>query len=280
VAAIQFNVACIQNCADDALDENNQNCLVLARDAHAAGANLICLPEYFSCVQEHDWLVVEHARAEEAHPAVPLFASMARELGVWVLLGSIPVEAGKKHVHNRSLLLDDKGRIVSRYDKIHLFDVELKEGEVYRESATVAPGKEAIVAKTPWGKIGMSICYDVRFPHLYQTLARRGAEFISVPSNFTRTTGKAHWHTLLRARAIETGCFIFAPAQCGVRRWGRATYGHSLIVGPWGEVLADAGDDCGYIMAEIDPSKVAEARRMIPTLEHDRQIHDHASMWV
>jgi predicted amidohydrolase len=166
--------------------------------------------------------------------------------------------------------VDPAGEIVARYDKIHLFDVDLNENESYRESARIAPGGQAIVAATPWGGLGMTVCYDLRFPHLYRSLAKRGADFLSVPAAFTRVTGRAHWHVLQRARAIENGCYVFAPAQCGDHAEGRRTYGHSLIVDPWGEVLADGGEEVGFILAEVDSALVTEVRRKIPSLSHDR----------
>ena len=194
-----------------------------------------------------------------------------RPLGIrWaILLGSIAVKLDNGKVHNRSYLLNGSGETAATYNKIHLFDVELKAGESYRESATVEPGTQAVVANTPWGGLGLTVCYDVRFGYLYRELAQAGADFLTVPAVFTRTTGRAHWHVLLRARAIETGCYVFAPGQCGVRPWGRATYGHSLIVDPWGKVLADGGEGPGFVTAQIDPARVAKARGMIPSLNHD-----------
>ncbi len=171
---------------------------------------------------------------------------------------------------NRAYMLDPKGGIVARYDKIHLFDVDLKGGETYRESDTVRGGDRAVLAPTPWCLVGMSICYDLRFAYLYRALAQAGASFLTIPAAFTHTTGKAHWHILVRARAIETGCFVFAPCQSGTHAEGRRTYGHSLVVDPWGEVLADGGEEEGFVTAVIDPAKVEEARRMIPALRHDR----------
>ena len=178
---------------------------------------------------------------------------------------------------NRSLLIDAAGEVVARYDKLHLFDVSLRGCERYRESDTVKPGAAAVVAPTPWGLLGLSICYDVRFPQLYRALAQAGASYLAIPSAFTRTTGEAHWHVLVRARAIETGAYVFAPAQSGLHAEGRRTYGHSLIVDPWGAVLADAGEEEGAIVATIDPARVAEARRMIPALEHDRPFAEPAA---
>ncbi|MGH7033927.1 MAG: nitrilase-related carbon-nitrogen hydrolase, partial [Stellaceae bacterium] len=157
-----------------------------------------------------------------------------------------------------------------RYDKIHMFDVDLPGGESYRESSAYRPGNRAVVAATPWGRLGLSVCYDLRFPHLYRALAQGGADFLAVPAAFTVPTGRAHWHVLLRARAIENGCFVLAPAQEGEHAEGRRTYGHSLIVAPWGEVLAEAQEGVGFITAEIDPGRIEEARRAVPSLRHDR----------
>jgi predicted amidohydrolase len=221
-------------------------------------------------LEPDDTLQREKALPEEGHPAVDAFSLTAKELGIWLLVGSVSVKLPGGKVANRSMLMDNNGRIVARYDKIHLFDVDLDNGETYRESATIEPGGRSVVAALPWGKLGMSICYDLRFPQLYRSLAHRGADFLSIPAAFTRTTGQAHWHVLQRARAIETGCYVFAPGQCGEHAEGRLTFGHSLIVDPWGTVLADGADDVGFIMAEVDPAKVAEARRKIPALTHDR----------
>ena len=180
------------------------------------------------------------------------------------------IKLGDNRIANRSFLFSDTGEIVARYDKIHLFDVDLPTGESHRESDLVRPGEEAVVAETPWAIIGLSICYDLRFAYLYRDLAKAGASILTVPAAFTVPTGKAHWETLLRARAIETGSFVLAPAQCGEHEGGRQTYGHSLIIGPWGEVLADAGEDTGFIIAELDLSAVEKAREAIPALKHDR----------
>jgi predicted amidohydrolase len=177
-------------------------------------------------------------------------------------------------VANRSLLVDATGHVAARYDKIHLFDVDLGPSESYRESDVIAPGDRLVVAPTPWGRLGLSVCYDLRFPHLYRALAKAGADFLAIPAAFTRTTGAAHWHVLVRARAIETGCYVLAPAQCGTHAEGRLTFGHSLIVDPWGTVLADAGGETGVITAEIDAAQVAEARRRVPALSHDRAFVD------
>jgi predicted amidohydrolase len=208
--------------------------------------------------------------AEPAHPALAHFRTLAEELGAWLLLGSLAITAGPGKINNRSYLVAPEGAIAARYDKVHLFDVDLANGESYRESALIEPGAQAVLAATPWATLGLTVCYDLRFPQLYRSLAKAGAEVLTVPAAFTKTSGQAHWHVLLRARAIETGCFVLAPCQSGDHGGGRETYGHSLIVDPWGRVLADGGEQAGYITAEIDLAEVAKARAMIPALDHDR----------
>src|SRR5512134_1122566 len=242
----------------------------MVREARAGGADFVLLPENVSMLEPVSRLLKEKASSEEKHPALAAFRDLARETGVWLLIGSLAIRAPDGRVSNRSLLVDPLGEVVARYDKIHMFDVDLGPGERYRESATIAPGAHAVLADTPWGALGLSVCYDLRFPHLYRRLAQQGAAYLSIPSAFTRTTGRAHWHVLQRARAIENGAYVFAPAQCGTHAEGRETFGHSLIVDPWGTVLADAGEEPGAILAAIDPQQVAEARRRIPSLGHDR----------
>jgi len=209
-------------------------------------------------------------RLEAKLQRVPSEEELAEELDIWLLVGSLAIKVSETKTVNRSYLVDPKGRIAAKYDKVHLFDVNLPSGECYRESNTVAGGERASVADLPWGRVGLTICYDLRFPQLYRALARGGASFLTVPSAFTETTGKAHWHVLLRARAIENGAFVIAPAQGGLHANGRRTYGHSLIVSPWGEVIAEAGTEPGIVMADIDPRESAEARARIPSLQHDR----------
>jgi predicted amidohydrolase len=243
----------------------------LVRQAKAQGADFILTPENTGMMEPNKPALLEKARPEAEHPLLPAFADLARETGAWLLLGSIAIKLDATSCANRSFLFDPKGQVVARYDKIHMFDVDLKAGESYRESKTFRPGREAVVADLPWGRLGLTICYDLRFAYLYRALAKGGARFITVPAAFTRPTGEAHWHVLLRARAIETGAFVFAPAQCGEHAEGRKTFGHSLIVSPWGEVLADGGTEPGVITAVIDPAKVDEARGMIPALRHDRE---------
>ena len=264
-----FKTACIQTCAGSDLAANLVESDALVRAAHAAGADLICLPEYFSCLEVVGRALRIGESVEADHPALRHYRAMAAELGVWILLGSIAVREGADRIANRSVLLDATGVVVARYDKIHMFDVDLANGESYRESSVIRPGTDAVVAPTPWGPLGLSICYDLRFAQLYRTLAQAGAIYLTCPAAFMRTTGQAHWHVLLRSRAIETGSFVFAPSQYGAH--GDAhTYGHSLIVDPWGEILADAGDGPGFALAEIDPAKVTDARNMVPALTHDR----------
>ncbi len=218
------------------------------------------------------WCEIAKATDEAANPALAAFRNLARETGAWILVGSLAIKVEASRLANRSFLLGPDGVIAARYDKIHMFDADLKNGESYRESALFRPGEDTVLAALPWGTLGMTVCYDLRFPHLYRALAQAGADFLSVPAAFTVPTGKAHWHVLQQARAIENGCFVFAPAQWGEHAEGRKTYGHSLIVDPWGEVLADAGEGIGFITAEIDPARVEEARRMVPALRHDRTI--------
>ncbi len=271
--AQRFTVACVQTNSEREFEPNIRATSAMVRDARRAGADFVLLPENVSMLEPVSRLFKEKAQPEEAHPALAAFRDLAHETGVWLLIGSLAIKAADGRVANRSLLVDPQGLIVARYDKIHMFDVDLGSGENYRESATIAPGETAMLADTPWGPIGLSVCYDLRFPHLYRRLAQQGAAYLSIPAAFTRTTGRAHWHILQRARAIENGAFVFAPAQCGTHAEGRQTYGHSLIVDPWGTVLADAGEEPGLILAEIDPEQVTEARRRVPSLTHDRPFH-------
>ena len=270
-AGSTFKVALVQNCAEREMEPSLAEVERLVRGAAKDGADLIMLTEMVEMLEPDAGLVLRKALPEERDPGLARLRGLARETGKWLMAGSLLIrEPGSDKVVNRAYMLDPKGEIVSRYDKIHLFDVDLKRGESYRESETVRGGDRAVLAPTPWGLMGLSICYDLRFAYLYRALAQAGASFLTVPAAFTYTTGKAHWHILVRARAIETGCFVFAPCQTGVHAEGRRTYGHSLIVDPWGEVLADGGEEVGFVTAVIDPAKVEEARRMIPALKHDR----------
>ena len=241
------------------------------RLAHAAGAELVMTPENSTLVGANRADTMAKALPEDAHPGLASARALARELRIWFLIGSIHVRVDGERCANRSYLIDADGGVVASYDKMHMFDAQLASGEVYRESAAFRPGDRAVVAETPWGRLGMSICYDMRFPGLYLAMARAGAVMLSVPSSFTVPTGRAHWHVLLRARAIETGCFVFAPAQVGAHAGGRTTYGHSVVISPWGDVLADAGESGpGMITAEVDLARVEDARRAVPSLQHGR----------
>ncbi len=267
---MKFNVACIQNCAIANLNETIQDAVVLTREAHAAGADLICLPEFFSFLHLDDNGLDVAPYKESEHPALGTFQDLSEQLKTWILLGSIAVLDYQSKTKNRSILLNPNGKIAVRYDKIHLFDVNLPNGEIYRESDVFSPGNHAVVADLPWGKLGLTVCYDLRFAYLYRSLAHAGAGILTVPAAFTRTTGKAHWHVLLRSRAIETGSYVVAPCQYGDH--GKAkTFGHSLIIDPWGRILEDGGESRGYIMAQVNMVEVVKARQMIPALEHDRE---------
>ena len=266
-----FKAACIQNCAVRDVAANIEETDRLTREAVAAGAEFVSLPEYFSGLDVENGRLKVPAFSEEAHPALSHFRALARELSVVLNLGSLPIESGGGKAFNRGYMIDRAGEITARYDKIHLFDVDLPDGESYRESDTIQAGAQPVLAATPWCDMGLSICYDLRFPHLYRLLGQAGAQVLLIPAAFTRTTGKAHWHILVRARAIETGCFVIAACQGGTHECGAQTYGHSLIVAPWGEVLADGGEEPGFVMAEIDLEQVTRARHMIPAWQGNRE---------
>lgn len=268
-----FRVACVQNCAGRDVAANTQRLLALTADAAADGAQLVLLPEMASFIEPDDAQVWQRAAAEDEDIALAALRQQAQRSACWLLIGSLLIRGSAGKVRNRSYLIDNQGRIVARYDKLHLFDIALERGENYRESATVEAGDQAVLAQTPWGAVGLSICYDLRFAALYRALAQAGARFLAIPAAFTETTGRAHWETLVRARAIETGSFVFAPNQCGEHAEGRRTWGHSLIVSPWGELLASADHEEGFICADIQPQEVDRARRMIPALQHDRAIN-------
>lgn len=247
----------------------------LIREAAGGGAKFVLTPEVTNFMEqrrERKGLLVTD---EDQDHVVLGLRHLAAELGVWLLLGSAVVKSGHTgddRSANRSLLIDANGGIVARYDKLHVFDVDLANGDRYRESATIRPGDGATVADTPWGRLGMSVCYDVRFPHLFRQLAKAGASMISIPAAFTVPTGEAHWETLLRARAIETGAFVLAPAQGGAHEDGRRTWGHSTVVGPWGEVIAKLDhDEPGVLRATLDLTAVERARASVPALLHDRE---------
>ncbi|CCE11150.1 putative nitrilase [Bradyrhizobium sp. STM 3843] len=243
----------------------------LIREAAAQGAQYVQTPEVSNMMQLNRTALFEHLKSEAADPSLKAYRALAKELKIHLHIGSLALRFSDEKAVNRSFLIGPEGDILASYDKIHMFDIDLPGGESYRESSNYQPGETAVISDLPWGRIGLTICYDVRFPALYRALAESGASFISVPSAFTRKTGEAHWHTLLRARAIETGCFVFAAAQCGLHENKRETFGHSLIVDPWGEVLAEGGVDPGVVLARIDPSRVETARKAIPSLQHGRR---------
>ena len=272
--ATTFKAGLIQTNVSNEMAENVAFVRAQARLARDAGADFIMTPENTGLIGASRAETLDKAQTEESHAMLAAARAAARETGAWFLLGSIHVRVpGEEQIRNRSYLIDAVGAIVASYDKIHMFDVQLAGGESYRESSTFKPGERAVLAETPWGVLGMTICYDLRFPYLYRELAHAGATLLAIPSSFTVPTGQAHWHTILRSRAIETGCFVFAPAQVGTHMGSnRKTYGHSIAIAPWGEVLADAGGEkAGFVIAEVDPAKVEEARRMVPSLQHDRK---------
>jgi predicted amidohydrolase len=256
--------------------ENLPRTLALVRAAAAGGAEFVLTPECSNALSSNRAHQQAVFHPEDADPTLAALRDAAAQAGIWLLIGSLGVKTadGDGRFANRSLLIDPTGAVAARYDKIHMFDVNVSDTEIYRESAGYRPGAQAVLADTPFGRLGLTVCYDIRFPALYRRLAQGGAQIITVPAAFNHITGAAHWETLLRARAIETGCFILAPAQTGFhaesRGKGRHTHGHSLIVAPWGEVLADGGTDPGIIFADIDLAEVARARARVPSLSHDR----------
>ncbi len=266
-----FKVALVQNRAGADIQANIAECSDLVRQAHDQGADLICLPELFSCFYSSEGTLDVGPRPEDSHPALLRFSELARELGTWIQPGSVAVETPAGKLRNRAVMMDPSGTLVAQYDKVHMFDVDLADGESYRESQVFESGDQAVLAPTPWGLVGLTVCYDLRFAYLYRSLAQAGARYLTVPAAFMRTTGKAHWQVLLRSRAIETGCYVFAACQWGAHG-DAVTYGHSLVVAPWGEVIADGGESGGVVIAEVDPAKVEEARSMVPALRHDRPL--------
>ena len=266
----EVRIGCVQTRPLATFDEAAEEALRLAGEAAAAGAELVCLPEYCGGLKSEGGLFAPPTAPEERHPVLAALRAFASDAGVWMLIGSVAVDGPGDRLINRGFVVDNRGEVRARYDKIHLFDVDLSPTQRYRESAVVAPGGDAVVVDTPWGRLGMTICYDLRFPQLYRALARAGAEILVVPAAFTQVTGEAHWHVLNRARAIENGAVVVAPCAVGEVPGGGAAYGHSLIVSPWGEVLADGGSGVGHVVATVDVESVTSARGRIPSLEHDR----------
>lgn len=240
------------------------------REAASAEAKFVFSPEYVLMMDGSGRVMREKALDANGEPAVGALTALSRELGVWHLVGSLTLNSDDGRLFNRSVLISAQGDIVATYDKIHMFDATLPSGTVIRESSAYRPGERAVIAATPWGRLGLTVCYDLRFPHLYRTLAQSGAVMLAIPSSFQRETGKAHWHTLLRARAIENASFVIAAAMCGDHPGKRMTYGHSLVIDPWGEVLADGGESPGVVYADLELSRVEPVRSMLPSLGHDR----------
>ena len=250
--------------------KNVADAATLIRQAAGEGAAYVLTPEMTTVLDRDRTRLLAAIEAEERDPSLPKFQALAAELGIHLHIGSMAIRLPDGGVANRSFLIGPDGAILARYDKIHMFDVDLAGGESYRESALYRAGSTATVADLPWARLGLSVCYDVRFPHLYRQLAQAGAALIAIPAAFTKTTGEAHWHVLVRARAIETGSYVVAAAQGGRHEDGRDTFGHALIVDPWGKVLAVAGTEATLIVAEVDPEESAAARRRIPALANDR----------
>ena len=240
-------------------------------DAKSAGAEYVLTPEMTNILAANRKQLFAAVVEEEADASLATLREVARKLGVYVHIGSLAIKISPDRAANRSFLIDPKGDILARYDKIHMFDVDLAGGESYRESRNYRPGELAVLADLPWGRLGLTVCYDLRFPALYRALAEAGATMLAIPSAFTKQTGEAHWHVLIRSRAIENGCFVFAAAQGGRHENGRDTFGHSLIVDPWGRIIAEGGTEPGVIVAAINPAEVSNARARIPSLQHGRR---------
>lgn len=265
-----FRAGLVQMCTGRDVDRNVEEASALIREAAARGAHYVQTPEITTLMEMERARLFAAVRSEEGNPAIASFAALAQELGIWLHIGSMAVLLGSGKIANRSLLFTPDGLLQARFDKLHMFDVELPGGESYRESKNYQAGNAGVLAELPWGTLGLTVCYDLRFPHLYRALTKAGADFLAIPSAFTRQTGEAHWHVLVRARAIENGAYVLAAAQAGKHESGRETYGHSLIVSPWGEVIAEADAEVGVIVADIRPEEVEKARARIPSLRHDR----------
>jgi predicted amidohydrolase len=265
-----FRVGLVQMCAGRTDDRNIAAATELIRAAARGGAQYVQTPEMTNILELDRERLLAAIKPEADDPGVTQFRFLARELGIWLHVGSLALVGERGRPVNRSLLISPEGRIDARYDKIHMFDVDLPGGESYRESASYEPGREAVVAALPWGQLGMTICYDLRFPQLHRALAKAGARFLAVPAAFTKPTGLAHWHTLLRARAIENQCYVFAAGQGGCHENGRETFGHSLVISPWGEVLAEADVQPAVTFADVELQRLEDVRRQVPSLRHDR----------
>jgi deaminated glutathione amidase len=269
-AGSAFKVALVQMRSAMEPKANIAAALAAIEEAKSAGADYVLTPEMTNIIAKRERMMATIVD-EERDPTLAALREAARKHSLYIHIGSLAIKASPERAANRSFLIDRRGDVVARYDKIHMFDVDLANGESYRESHSYRPGDLAVVADLPWGRLGVTICYDLRFPALYRALAEAGASFLSIPSAFTKPTGEAHWHVLMRARAIENGCFVFAAAQGGRHESGRESFGHSLIVDPWGQILAEGGTEPAVILADVDPAQVTAARSRIPSLHHGRR---------
>ena len=271
MSAGTFKAAMIQMRSGLAPAANIEAAVRMIGEAKSAGADYVQTPEMTNILAARREQLFAAIVEEQSDAALATLRELARQLGIYIHVGSLAIRISPERAANRGFLIDRTGEIAARYDKIHMFDVDLGNGESYRESNNYRAGEAGVLADLPWGRLGVTICYDLRFPALYRALAEAGATMLAIPSAFTQKTGEAHWHVLNRARAIENGCYVFAAAQGGKHENGRETFGHSLIVDPWGRVLAEGGSEPGVVMAEIDPAEIAKARGRIPSLEHGRR---------
>jgi predicted amidohydrolase len=266
-----FRVGLIQMRSGRSPAANVEAAVGLIEKAKRDGADYVQTPEMTNIMEVKRDKLFAAITVEEEDPSLAAFCDLARRHAIWVHVGSLAVKVSPERAANRSFLIDPRGDIAARYDKIHMFDVDLANGESYRESRSYQAGELAMVADLPWGRLGLTICYDLRFPALYRALAESGSTFLAIPSAFTRQTGEAHWHILNRARAIENGCYVFAAAQAGLHENGRETFGHSLVIDPWGRIIAEGDAEPGVVMADIDPAAVGTARARIASLQHGRR---------
>jgi len=271
MTAASFKAAMIQMRSGLTPAANLDAAVAMIGEAKSAGADYVLTPEMTNIMEVKRERLFAAIVEEDADTSLATFRELARKLGITIHVGSLAIRLTSEKAANRSFLIDPKGQIAARYDKIHMFDVDLANGESYRESRSYRPGEQAVISDLPWGRLGLTVCYDLRFPALYRALAEAGCTMLAIPSAFTKQTGEAHWHLLVRARAVENGCFVFAAAQGGKHESGRETFGHSLIVDPWGRILAEGGTEPGLVMAEIDMAEVAKARARIPSLQHGRR---------
>lgn len=266
-----FRVGLIQMRSGRKPAANTDAAATMIAEAKAGGADYVLTPEMTNIMELSRDALFAAIAPEEKDASLAAFRELARKHSIFIHVGSLAIKVSPEKAANRSFLIDPKGDVIARYDKIHMFDVDLANGESYRESRNYRPGESAVLADLPWGRLGLSICYDLRFPALYRALAEAGASFLAIPSAFTRQTGEAHWHVLQRARAIENGCFVIAAAQAGTHENGRETFGHSIVVDPWGRIVAEGGTEPGVVMANIDLAEIAAARARIPSLQHGRR---------